>query len=212
MNYIYDVLANFNDILYDFYDWNQGDNITHIRKIPLFKIGSKEMKDISENQVMFDSIFLEKIYQRTEIFTNRSVKGIDYACLLSDGSDALAILIKKGFIQKSKLLLEEELEVLDSTNRLKEQEIKYDIVKTNSNNPFRTRKQLEMERFLKKEISKLQREEDTSKLCYLYYECFNKKEDRKDIILKHLKEELDQHFDSITPKLYAFFKLLQVRK
>lgn len=212
MNYIYDVLANFNDVLYDFYDWNQGDNITHIRKIPLFKIGSKELKEIVENQVVFDSSFLEKIYQRTEIFTNRSVKGLEYACLFSDGSDALAIYLKKGVLQKSKLILEEELEVLDSSNRLKEQEIKYDLIKQNPKNPFRTRRQMEMERFLKKEIGKLQREEDTSKLCYLYYECFNKKEERKDYILKRLKDELDQNFDQITPKLYAFFKLLQVRK
>ena len=38
MNYIYDILLNFNDMLYDFYDWNVKDNILHIRKIPLIQI------------------------------------------------------------------------------------------------------------------------------------------------------------------------------
>ena len=34
MNYIYDILLNFKNKLYDFYDWNINDDITHIRKIP----------------------------------------------------------------------------------------------------------------------------------------------------------------------------------
>ena len=35
MNYIYDILINFNENLYDFYDWNLNDQIDHIRKIPV---------------------------------------------------------------------------------------------------------------------------------------------------------------------------------
>jgi len=33
MTYIYDILLNFKDDLYEFYDWNKTDNIIHIRKI-----------------------------------------------------------------------------------------------------------------------------------------------------------------------------------
>ena len=32
MNYIYDILANFNEHYYDFYDWNELDNLIHIKK------------------------------------------------------------------------------------------------------------------------------------------------------------------------------------
>ena len=45
MNYIYDILVNFKETLYDFYEWNKNDNITHIRKIPLFRINDIFFKD-----------------------------------------------------------------------------------------------------------------------------------------------------------------------
>ena len=51
MNYIYDILLNFNDIYYDFYEWNISDNIEHIRKIPLFKISIKDMITIKNNYI-----------------------------------------------------------------------------------------------------------------------------------------------------------------
>ena len=34
MTYIYDVTLNFNEILYDFFEWNNTDNLIHVRKIP----------------------------------------------------------------------------------------------------------------------------------------------------------------------------------
>ena len=46
MNYVYDILLNFNEIGYYFYDWNGNDNILHIRKIPIFKIDSKTLKKV----------------------------------------------------------------------------------------------------------------------------------------------------------------------
>ena len=33
MNYIYDILLNFKEDLYDFFDWNYSDDIEHIRKM-----------------------------------------------------------------------------------------------------------------------------------------------------------------------------------
>ena len=42
MIYIYDLTLNFNDRLYDFYDWKDTDSITHYRKIPLIKLSDKK--------------------------------------------------------------------------------------------------------------------------------------------------------------------------
>lgn len=213
MNYIYDVLANFHEELYDFFDWNTSDNISHIRKIPLFKINTKSLNDIKNNQVIFDEEFLEKIYQRTEVFTNRSVKGISYACLLTDGSYVMAIQVtKSNSLEKSHLLIEEELEVIDSSSRLKEYNINYTIRKPKAISPFRTRKQLEMERFLKKELANLKKEKDSRKISYLYYECFNEKIEDSNKILELIDNSLEKNFDLISNKLYSFFKLLQVKK
>lgn len=60
MNYIYDILLNFHNMLYDFYDWNLNDNIINVRKVPLFKISSNQLKEIKENVVKFDYNFLKK--------------------------------------------------------------------------------------------------------------------------------------------------------
>ena len=38
MTYIYDILLNFNEEYYEFYDWNKEDTIVHIKKIPIYKI------------------------------------------------------------------------------------------------------------------------------------------------------------------------------
>ena len=46
MNYIYDVVLNLQKEYYDFYEWNQNDNIFHMRKIPIIKINKKQLLEI----------------------------------------------------------------------------------------------------------------------------------------------------------------------
>ena len=66
MNYIYDVLANFNDCFYDFYDWNDSDNIIHIKKLPILKVSIDFFNKIKYCDVLVGSCLLEKIYRKTE--------------------------------------------------------------------------------------------------------------------------------------------------
>ena len=80
MNYIYDLLLNFNEKIYDFYDWNKTDKIIHIKKIPIFKISSSKMNIIKNNKICFEDSFLEKIYRKTEEFMNRKNKYIAAMC------------------------------------------------------------------------------------------------------------------------------------
>ena len=51
MNYIYDILLNYNKKLYEFYDWNLSDSIVHIRKIPIFKISTNQLIDLVNNKI-----------------------------------------------------------------------------------------------------------------------------------------------------------------
>ena len=44
MNYIYDIYLNFNKTYYDFYEWNNNDKVMHIKKIPLFKVSTSNLK------------------------------------------------------------------------------------------------------------------------------------------------------------------------
>ena len=41
MNYIYDILLNFQNEYYDFFEWNTNDQITHIKKIPIIKVSNE---------------------------------------------------------------------------------------------------------------------------------------------------------------------------
>ena len=38
MNYTYDILANFNETYYEFFEWNNKDELTHIKKLPIIKV------------------------------------------------------------------------------------------------------------------------------------------------------------------------------
>lgn len=212
MNYIYDILLNFHEILYDFYDWNPNDNIINVRKIPLFKITSNQLKEIKENSIRFDSEFLKGFQNRTELFSGKDIKYIEYCCLLSDGSETLAVLIKNNHVEKSHLLVDEELEVLEVVTRLKEETINYQILKRSKNTGFKTRKEAELEKSIRHNLKKLKEENELQQLRYLYYECFNEKEENKDKILFRLEHGLEKNFDFIATKLNQFFQLIHTSK
>jgi hypothetical protein len=214
MNYIYDILINFNEKLYDFYEWNINDEITHVRKIPLFKIDSKTLCDIKNNKVKIYSEVLEKIKNKTEVFTNKNIKNIDYACLLSDGSEVFAVTFDKAGISlyKSKLLVDEDYEVIEVCERVSESKVGYQIISAQRIEVFKTRKEIEMDYYIKMEIERLNYDNNLDKLRYLYYECFNEKEDDKDKIIEQLNVELKRNWRKIAEKLYSFFKLTSINK
>lgn len=211
MNYIYDILLNYNNIPYDFFEWNKSDNILHIRKIPLIKVSANTLKDIIDYEVKLDNSFLSYIKRKTEIFNNKNIRLLDYACLLSDGVNVLAIMVKNDRCFKSKLLLDEEEEVLAISEKLDEQEILYTKLKKNYDIYFKTRKQLENEHKLRIELNKLFREKNYETLKYMYYECFNRKEVNVSIIKKKFFSILDESDELIIEKLKNILKLLEIK-
>lgn len=207
MNYIYDILLNFKDDYYDFYDWNKNDSIIHIRKIPIFRVSTNDLLNIKNNKIKLDISFVEKLDNKTEMFTNKGVKKIKNACLLSDGDSTIGINIVQKKIKISSLLIDEELDSLEDVYMMDVENIEYTIKNYCNKCELKTRKQLEVDAFLKKELSKIGK--DNEKLKYLYYECFDKKEDN----IKKIKLELESLTDeNIINKLYNFFKLLEVNK
>lgn len=207
MNYIYDILLNFKEEMYDFYDWNKNDNIIHIRKIPIIKIKTNDLLNIVNNKVIFDYIFLEKIKNKTEAFTPKNIKKIENCCLLTDGNLVVAILVQNKKIKKSSLLVDEEIDTLEEISFIKNDEISYKII-TSQERKLKTRKQKEIENFILKEINKIKNE--TEKLKYIYYECFNVKEDKIEKIISKIKDSIDDI--SISKKIYKFFKMIEVHR
>lgn len=196
MNYIYDIILNFNEQIYDFYEWNKSDNLTHIRKIPLIRINSKDLYNIENNNIRFNEELFNKISNKTEIFSGRTVKNID-ACLFSDGTSVLALKFKNNKYYYSKLILEEEMEVTEVSTRMKESVINYEIISKKTKS-LKTRKELEIENYVKKELNILEKNHEDEKLKYLFFECFGKK--KYDV--KKLYNESD--------KIYGILKLIQI--
>lgn len=214
MNYIYDILVNFNEEMYDFFDWNESDNIEHIRKIPLFRLNPKDFYNIKNNLVKFDKEFLDKIQNKTEVFNNRKVKNIEYATLFTDGIEVIGykidLNVKKRYV--TKLLVDEDSEVIEVCERVSEIPIKYNIKKSIKNNEFVTRNDKDIIKYIRREIKQLEKSNSLEKLKYLYYECFGKKEEEMDIIIKKINNCLNNIDERIYMKIYDFLKLTSLKK
>ena len=89
MTYIYDVTLNFNEILYDFFEWNNTDNLIHVRKIPIIKVSSEDFKNILTYKIKINELLLNKIIDKTEAY-GKKVKKMT-SCLISDNENIIAL-------------------------------------------------------------------------------------------------------------------------
>ena len=174
MIYIYDLTLNFNDRLYDFYDWKDTDSITHYRKIPLIKLSDKKYDKFLNNKVVVDEELLSLVKDKAQQYKGRMLKTVKYAFVLTNGFDAFAVMLDDGgtSVKKSKLVIGEELEVIDLANNLKVKDVSFNIVcKDNFVNKF-TRDE---EVIINDVVSKINDHKDNLELLkYLYYEWNNK--------------------------------------
>lgn len=214
MNYIYDILLNFQSEFYDFYEWNLNDDILHIRKIPLFKVEDQDLFKIRNVSIKVPSSFLTSIFNKTEVFTSRNVKNISYACLFSDGKSCCAVLFDEDgkITAHSSLLIDEESEVLGVVSKLDIEEFLYEEGNACVSYKFMTRKEQAIQSYIDQEMKRLIQEDDVSKLKYLYYECFDEKEEDKEMILSKIQGALVHHFDHVYLSIYNFLKLTSIKR
>ena len=169
MNYIYDILLNFNERDYDFYEWNTNDNISHIRKIPMIKIDDNSLKSIIQDNISVSLEFLKKISNRTEMFTNKSIKILKYVCLFVGTKDVIAIEFNdKGNKKRiSRLLLDEREDVLNVANDIKSIDISLEVDNKKKTIIFKTRKENQIYHYIMREFQK----KNYERLKYIYFEC-----------------------------------------
>lgn len=205
MNYIYDIYLNLNKELFDFFEWNKKDKLTHIKKIPIFKISEKEIKNLINYKIKIDEIFLNKIFNKTETWNIKNKA--NFCTLFTDGNTVLAIEFNKNGIsqKKSFLLVEEELDVLETIDKIKETTFHFSIL-NREKKLLKTRKELNIEHFIHKELKSIEEE----KLNYIYFECFGKKEKNKKIILEELNKI--QKNSKTYKNLYDILKLTTTTK
>ena len=205
MNYIYDIYLNLNETLYDFFDWNKNDKLLHIKKIPVIRVNEETIKSLIYNNIKICNNLLIQIYDKTEVWNiNRK---ITYCALFASNTEILAIEFNKNGnnISKSFLYIDEELEVLEIVNKLSEKIIDFQILNKQKNS-FKTRKQIKEDNFICKELKNM----DESRLSYIYFECFGKKEKNKKIMLENINKL--QKNSKIYKNLYDILKLTATTK
>ena len=210
MIYIYDIILNLlnSKRIYEFFEWEVSDSIENIKKIPLFVVSSDTLYDIVNNEVNLCDDFLKLIKNKTLVFGDREDQVIKYAFLLTNKECCYAFELNDqgNVIFKSSLLLDEEEEILSISKTMRLYDLKYELIKANNNYKSLTRKEEKKIEFIVKELNKTYKENEYSKMDYLYQECFNKKSTYEKEYNK-LLEIVSKNNKEIINKLYFILKL-----
>ena len=216
MIYIYDILLNFCDCdqLYDFYEWNQNDNIENIKRIKLIHVDREVLDNLLYCDGNIDSNFLLKVYRTCEVYTNRKVKILDYCCLFSDGERVLAIEFDESGkpIYKSKLLIDEEEEIAILANNLEEYQITFNKKERVLQNRFFTRNEILIRNYLIKEIKDCYHKKNYGKLRFLYEEYFEEEDSSYPKMVQKLLDSMKNSLDSKHMDIYQVLKLANKKK
>ena len=93
MNYIYDIVLNFNKEYYSFYEWNRKDNIINVKKIPLFLVDNECFNIMKYDNVCVSKDFINVIRDKTYTYT-RSKLGP--SLLISNEKEVIAIMFNEN--------------------------------------------------------------------------------------------------------------------
>lgn len=211
MIYVYDIILNWTDEdkVYEFFEWELNDEIEHIKRIPLFKIDIMSFDSLLHYEVKVDNDFMNKIYNLTEIYGSDKIQKINYATLFTDGTRAMAIEFDESgtAIYRSKLLLDEEQDVIILSSKLLEYKLNTIKGRKKVYNLFNTRLENDIKKILTIEINNSYKKGNFDKLKYLYFECFGKEQVDIDIAYKKLLESIDKEINYNHSKLYEVIKL-----
>lgn len=206
MNYIYDVVLNFQDELIEFYEWSSEDTIDHIKRIPIFRVTSQNLNDLVNKNIKINNDFIQKIKNKTKCY--RKTNDLKYSALFTDLNRVVGIEFTSegNNICRSSLLLDEEETIILECRFDLVEKIYYQVnSKVNIN--FLTRQENKKRNYILKELEKVYETNNIDKLNYLYKEFFN------DISLsfesKYLKlhKLIKDNYESKYNILYDIFKL-----
>ena len=201
MDYIYDIVLNFQERYYDFYEWNLNDKLINFKKIPIYKIKTKDYINIKNNDIIIDRKSLSK---NNRIF------------LLTNGIEVMGILLntKGKVLKRSSLIFEENDEIIEDEKEIKLIDIKYHINNLNKTN-HKSRIDIEKYNYVSKYLKDLYKSKDIYLLKYLYYLIFTKEESNPKKIKKELSTLIDKDIKRVYLGIEKFnqeLKKLPIRK
>lgn len=175
MNYIYDIVLNFNSNYYEFYEWNKNDNIINIRKIPTFKVDNQTYYDFKFNDITVKNDFLKLIEDETSIYLGNTNK---YMCIITNSKEAIGIMFNKNglIIKKSSLIIDEENEVLELAYDIENTRIDYQVNRVCKKMRLVSRSEGEKKKKIINNLNHLFKINNYELIRYIYYDVFLKEE------------------------------------
>ena len=206
MIYIYDLVLNWNDKRrYEFFEWNEDDEIEYVKKIPLFD-------ELLDSNIRVDKNFLDQIFNKAEVYGNRQTERIEYAAVFCNRELNKAIAIEFSdegeSIYKSNIYFLDLEDIFNIGSRTAAFDLNYQILYDNNDEDYYlTRSEVMKKKYLISEINTCYLENNIDKLEYIYYEVFG--EDSSDIQKIHdrLLKSLNNDFSDVHDNLYDLIKI-----
>lgn len=210
MNYVYDILSNFNQELYDFYDWDKNDSFTHLRKVPSFRVSKEVLVDLMFKKVKIKGNLLKLIKDKTQVFTKEGVDVIEYCFIVSDSVNALGVILDEDGVvyKRSKFLVSEELEINKCLKTSKIYNVEYNLLSSKTHYSNMTRNEEKVTNLILNELELIM--DSTDKIDYLYYEWFNTNKGKNKY--KKLVSSIKSSYTSKHEYMLELLNLLKIKK
>ena len=204
MNYIYDIVLNFNKELYEFFEWQDDDNLINIRKIPLIKINDDDFVSLLYNKIKIEKLVLDTFKKKFSLYSEE-ING-NVICIVTNGQRAMGVMFDQlgNLIGRSAMLLDEEEEVLEESENLEETKLLYEINKTQQVNIKLSRVEIEKKQYIENFLNAI---DDIKILKYIYFDYFDREAEKEDI-KKILLMELEKKWDNNLNRLYTLTQTL----
>ena len=199
MNYIYDIVLNFQNNYYQFFEWHKTDKIKNISKIIVYHVSDKDLFDLTYNQIIIGEPLLTELKQ-----LNKKYKKI--ICLVSNTKQTIGLQISDDgkILKRSSLLFEEETEVNNLAQELPITEIIYQKnIKIEPH--YKLRSEIEKKDTITKYINQTN---DLLILKYLYYEYFKEECSDNTKIKLSLLKVIEEDWTKKKNNLYQIITIL----
>ncbi|MBR1679937.1 MAG: hypothetical protein IJ704_04785 [Bacilli bacterium] len=195
MKIINDIVLNFDEIAYPFYEWRREDPIEKYKRVPIIRVPSATLKDL----------FLYKIKLQKSFFQNRPKNSI--ITIFTTKKDNIAIEFDDSGkeLYRSRLTIQEDLNICELAYSMKEEEIQY-LRLEKITEPKELRIATLEKSLIKTELNTLKISNNLDKLSYLYYEWFSENEEDINQMILRCHQELEKEY---TPKIHEIAKIIK---
>ena len=183
MDYIYDIVLNFQNNYYEFYEWKTTDKIINVKKILVYLVSNQDYLNLKYNEVILDR---KNIPKQIKMF------------LVTNGIEVMGLLLDVDgkIIKRSSLLLDEADDILEDKDTIKHLPLKY--IKNKEKSHITYNRLLEEKiNFIQKYFSNIDIQRDEYLLKYIYYDIYNQEEDNINKVYKQLKELIKNDINTI---------------